>query len=133
MHQWEIRHEDVLLKKFMHSLIGDDHEWYHSLPLTSISSLREFHATFNRHCQNYYSSKLICHNCCEEYRDGVQDIVHYCERCEDEGNPPEELIQSISTSIEELKAYFSHCSYEENEKDIPILETDVLGNPTYDE
>jgi hypothetical protein len=43
MHQWEIHHEDVLLKIFMFSLAGDAHEWYHSLPPASISSLREFH------------------------------------------------------------------------------------------
>jgi hypothetical protein len=136
MHQWEIHHEDVLLKMFMFSLAGDAREWYHSLPPASISSLREFHATFNRHCQKYYSSELICHNCCEEYRDDVQDIVHSCERCEDEGHPLEELmelIQSLSTSIEELKADFSRRSYEENAEDIPVLETDVLGSPAYDE
>jgi hypothetical protein len=85
MHQWEINHEDVLLNMFMFSLEGDDREWYHSLPPASISSLEQFHATFNAHCQRYYSSELICHNCCEEYRDGVQNIVHSCESCEEEG------------------------------------------------
>jgi hypothetical protein len=39
MHQWEIHHEDVLMKMFMFSLDGDVHEWYRSLPLASISSL----------------------------------------------------------------------------------------------
>jgi hypothetical protein len=95
MHQWEIHHEDVLLKMFMFSLVGDAHEWYHSLPPASISSLREFHATFNRCCEKYYSYELICHKCCEEYRDGVQDIVHSCESCEDEGHPPEEMMELI--------------------------------------
>jgi hypothetical protein len=121
MHQWEIHHEDVLMKMFMFSLAGDARQWYHSLPPASISSLGEFHAAFNRHCQKYYSSELICHNCCEEYRDGVQDIVRSCERCEDEGHPPEELmelIQSLSASIEELKADFARRSYEENAEDI---------------
>jgi hypothetical protein len=33
MHQWEIQHEDVLLKMFMFSLAGDARKWYHSLPL----------------------------------------------------------------------------------------------------
>jgi hypothetical protein len=69
MHQWEIHHEDVLLKMFMFSLAGDAREWYHSLPPASISSLEEFHAAFNRHCQRFYSYELICHNCCEEYKD----------------------------------------------------------------
>ena len=39
MHQWEIHHEDVLMKMFMFSLDGDAHEWYRSFPPTSISSL----------------------------------------------------------------------------------------------
>jgi hypothetical protein len=39
MHQWEIHHEDVLLKMFMFSLAGDARKWYHSLPPASISSL----------------------------------------------------------------------------------------------
>jgi hypothetical protein len=136
MYQWKTHHEDELLKSFMFSLTGDAHEWYHSLPLASISSLRDFHVAFNRHCQNYYSSELICHNYCEEYRDDVQDIVHSCKRCEDEGNPIEEmmeLIQSLCTSIEELKAYFSRLSSKENAKDILVLETYVLGSPAYDE
>jgi hypothetical protein len=67
MHQWEIQHEDLLLKMFMISLAGDAREWYHSLPPTIISSLGEFHAVFNRHCQRFYSSEFICHNFCEEY------------------------------------------------------------------
>jgi hypothetical protein len=46
MHQWEIHHEDVLLKMFMFSLAGDARKWYHSLPPASISSLSEFHAAF---------------------------------------------------------------------------------------
>jgi hypothetical protein len=136
MHQWEIHHEDVLLNMFMFSLAGDAREWYHSLPPASISSLEQFHAAFNTHCQRYYSSELICHNCCEEYRDGVRDIVCSCERCEDEGHPPEELmelIQSLSARIEELKEDFSRRSYEENAEDILVLETDVLGSPAYDE
>jgi hypothetical protein len=138
MHQWEIHHEDVLMKMFVFSLDGDAREWYRSLPPASISSLEEFHAAFNKHCQRYYSSELICHNCCEEYRDGVRDIVvleSYEERCEDEGHPPEELmelVKSLSARMEKLEADRACCSYEEAE-DIPVLETDVLGSPTYDE
>jgi hypothetical protein len=39
MHQWEIHHEDVLMKIFLFSLAGDARERYQSLPPTSISSL----------------------------------------------------------------------------------------------
>jgi hypothetical protein len=72
MHQWEIHHEDVLLNMFMFSLAGDARKWYHSLPPASISSLGKFHAAFNRHCQKFYSSEFICHNCCEEYEDMIK-------------------------------------------------------------
>jgi hypothetical protein len=50
MHQWEIHHEDVLMKMFIFSLVGDAHKWYHYLPPASISSLGEFHGAFNKHC-----------------------------------------------------------------------------------
>jgi len=59
MHLWEIHHEDVLMKMIMFSLDGDACEWYQSLPPASISSLEQFHAAFNKHCQRYYSSELI--------------------------------------------------------------------------
>jgi hypothetical protein len=44
-------------------------------PLLASPPWENFHAAFNRNCQKFYSSKLICHIFCEEYRDGVQDIV----------------------------------------------------------
>ena len=70
---------------FMFSLDGDACEWYQSLPPTSISSLEQFHAAFNKHCQRYYSSELICHNCCKECKDCVQGVVVSNKSCEDEG------------------------------------------------
>jgi hypothetical protein len=136
MHQWEIHHEDVLMNMFMFSLDEDAHEWYRSLPPTSISSLEQFHAAFNAHCQRYYSSKLIYHNCCEEYRDGVQDIIHTCESCEDEGHPLEdlmELIRSLSEIMENFDADRACYSYEGDAEDILVLETYGLGKTTYDE
>jgi hypothetical protein len=63
------------MNMFMYSLEGDAREWYRSFPPASISSLEQFHATFNIHYQQFYSSELICHSCCEEYKDCVQDIV----------------------------------------------------------
>jgi hypothetical protein len=58
MHQWEIHHEDVLLKMFMFSLARDVRKWYHSLPPASISSLSEFHAAFVAYYQEFYPSVL---------------------------------------------------------------------------
>ena len=68
----------------MFSLVGDARQWYHSSPPANISSLGEFHAAFNRHCQNFYSFKLICHNCCEEYKHYVQGMTISNESCENE-------------------------------------------------
>jgi hypothetical protein len=82
MHQWGIHHEDVLLKMFMLSLARDAREWYFSLLSTNISSLKQFHVAFNRHCQKFYSSEFIFHNCCEEYKDCVPDVTVSNESCE---------------------------------------------------
>jgi hypothetical protein len=134
MHQWEIHHEDVLMKMFMFSLDGDVREWYQSLPPASISSLEQFHAAFNKHCQRYYSSELICHNCCEEYEDHDQDMVVSNEGCEDEDHEEEEdalgevmeLVKSLSAKLERLES-------EESTEDFPVLEADVLGSSTEDD
>jgi hypothetical protein len=129
MHQWEIHHEDVLMNMFMFSLAGDAHEWYHSLPPASIPSLREFHAVFNRHCQRYYPSELICHNCCEECEDNDQDMAMPNEDHKEEGDALGELmglVKSLSAEIERFKS-------EEDTEDFPVPEADVLDNPTDDD
>jgi hypothetical protein len=43
------------------------------------------------------------------------------------------LVKSLSARIEELEADFACHSYEENAEDIPVLEVDVIGSPSYDE
>jgi hypothetical protein len=109
----------------MFSLAGDAREWYHSLPPASISSLGEFHAAFNKNCQKFYSSKLICHNCCEEYKDYVRGMTVSNESCEDEsyedksceeeGYTSDELVklvQALSAKMEKLEADRAYCSYE---------------------
>jgi hypothetical protein len=114
---------------FIFSLAGDAREWYHSLPPASISSLREFHAAFNRHCQRFYSSEFICHNCCKEYEDIDQDMAISIEDCEDDGDALGELIgmaKSLSAEIERLK-------FKESAEDFPVLEANVLDNPTNDD
>jgi hypothetical protein len=129
MHQWEIHHEDVLMKMFVFSLAGDSHEWYHSLPPASISSLGEFHVVFNRHCQKFYSSEFICHNCCEEYEYHAQDMVVSNEDHEKEEyalGRLMELVKSLYVEIERFKC-------EESAKYFPVLETDVLGSSTEDD
>jgi hypothetical protein len=114
MYQWGIHHEDILLKMLMFSLVGDAREWYFSLPPTSISSLAEFHASFNRHCRNFYSSEFIYYNYCEECGDSEKDMVVSYEGYEDVGgykdeDPKEEeyawgevmeLIKSLTAKLE---------------------------------
>jgi hypothetical protein len=82
------------------------------------------------HCQKFYSSKLIFHSCCEEYKDCVQDITDSYESCEDEEYTSEELInpvKSLSAIIEELEADFACHSCEENAEDISVLEAEFLA------
>ena len=49
MNHLDLQHEDVRMKMFMYSLDGDAREWYFSLPLSSISSLKDFHTVFHKH------------------------------------------------------------------------------------
>ena len=110
MHQWGIHHEDVLLKMFIFSLAGDAREWYFSLPPANISSLEQFYAVFNKHCKNFYSFELICHNYCEEWEGHDQDMVVSNEDYKNEDYMEEEyvlgevmeLIKYLSTKLERL-------------------------------
>jgi hypothetical protein len=54
MDQLDFYHEDVLMKILMHSLDGDAHQWYFSLPHSSISSLKKFHSTFKKHYKGIF-------------------------------------------------------------------------------
>ena len=59
MIQLDINHEDVLMKMFVFSLEGDAHEWYRSLPPSSIYSLKEFHTIFHHRCERFFSRELF--------------------------------------------------------------------------
>jgi hypothetical protein len=83
------------MNMFIFSLEGDDHEWYRSFPPTTISSLEQFHAAFNMHCQNLYSSKIIWHCCYEEYKYCVQDIDDSYEGYENEEDSLDDHIDHI--------------------------------------
>jgi len=91
MRQWEIHHEDVLLKMFMFSLARDARKWYHSLPPASISSVSEIHASLVAYYQEFYPSVLVCHNCSEGYHNSILDEVVSDVGCEDD---PDDLDQS---------------------------------------
>jgi hypothetical protein len=126
------------MKMFMYSLEADAHKWYQSLPPASISSLEQFHAAFNMHCQKLYSSKLIFHSYCEEYKDCVQDIVDSYEGCENEEDSlDEESIFSLpfsSASDENCVC----CLSKESVEIASVLEGDILcihvsKNPRYEQ
>jgi hypothetical protein len=128
MKQLEIQHEDIHMKFFMYSLQGDAHIWYHSLELSSVSSLEEFHATFNIHCQKFYSSELICHSCCEEYKDCDQDII---DSNEGYGNEEYSLDEESTLSLPYSSASdenFVYCLNKESTKIESVLEADTLCN-----
>jgi hypothetical protein len=133
MHQREIHHEDVLMNIFRFSLARDACEWYHSLPLARISSPREFHTAFSRHCQRHYSSKLICHNCCEEYEGHDQDLDVSYESCGDEDHEEEEALRELMELVKSLSAKLERLESEESTEDFPVHEEDVPGIPTEDD
>lgn len=67
IHLLGVTHEDVLMKLFMYSLDGSVHEWFRSLPTSTISSLKELHESFHYYCEGIYSSELLLHNYYEEF------------------------------------------------------------------
>jgi hypothetical protein len=67
IHRLEIVHEDVQIKLFGFSLEGIAHDWYRSLPVASISSLADFHASFHLFCKEIFSVDLLYPECCHEF------------------------------------------------------------------
>jgi hypothetical protein len=155
MHQWEIHHEDVLLKMFMFSLVGDARKWYRSLPPATISSLSDFHAAFTTYCQRLYPPELICHNCCEGYHNSIQEKVVSDESCGEDlddldqnsvpspphpsaseagyesDKVPREEDGALSKLIEQVKylsAQLEGLKHEDCAEDFPVLEADTLSN-----
>jgi hypothetical protein len=113
----------------MYSLEGDSCKWYQSLPPGSISSLEQFHAAFNMHCQKIYSSEFICHSCCEEYKDYVQDIVDSYEGYENEEYAlDEESIFSLPCSSASDENCVC-CLSKESAEIESVLEADILCSP----
>jgi hypothetical protein len=76
MDQLDLHHEDVCMNMFMHSLDGDARQWYFSLPPSNISSLKDFHTVFKKHCKRYFSDEFLFEYCCEKYElhDEIGDI-----------------------------------------------------------
>ena len=68
MDQLGIHHEDVLLKMFMYSMEGNARQWYRSLPISSISSIKDFHAIFYDYCKRIYFADLLLEDYCEQFK-----------------------------------------------------------------
>jgi hypothetical protein len=68
MDQQDIHHEDVLMKMFMYSLEGDARQWYRSLPISIISSLKDFHVVFHSYCKRIYPVELLLDDYCEKIK-----------------------------------------------------------------
>jgi len=62
---------------FMYSLKCDAQEWCFSLPASSISSLRDFHAMFNKHCKMYFPHEMLLEDCCEKYEAWAQRTIDF--------------------------------------------------------
>jgi len=77
MDKLDIHHEDVLMNLFMFSLGGYAHNWYKSFPPLSISSLKKFHSTFQKHCTLYFPKNLLLEHCCGEFELYIQHTVVY--------------------------------------------------------
>jgi hypothetical protein len=66
--QLDVYHEDALMKMFVYSLDGDARQWYITLPISSISSLKDFHAAFHSYCKRIYPVEHLLNNCCEQFK-----------------------------------------------------------------
>jgi hypothetical protein len=89
MHRLQIVHGDVQIRLFGFSLEGISHDWYQSLPLSSVNSLVDFHAAFHVFCKDKFSDDFLYPKCChgfnllnkeldihEEYV-AVENTLHY--------------------------------------------------------
>jgi hypothetical protein len=121
MAQLHIHDEDVLMKMFFYSLEGDEREWYLSLTLSSISSLKEFHRAFHEHCKRYFSQEIMFEYCCEEFHLDIQHIVS-------SGREDESGYINGDTYMDEVQVLFITTSLEEdlpNNIDDFIIEDDL--------
>jgi hypothetical protein len=117
----DLPHEDVRMKMFMFSLYGDARQWYFSLPPSSISSLKDFHKAFTKHCKRYFSDEFAFDNCCDEYE------LH-CKL--EEVNLKRASPHNMPQPVNDLQGIvFSHqnelqMDYKETERSLSILKSD---------
>jgi hypothetical protein len=91
------------MKMFVYSLEGDARQWYRSLPISSISSLKDFHVAFHSYCKRIYPAERLFEHCCEGYALYTQNFVDYSSSSADEGDDnieeeEEDSLSAISSS-----------------------------------
>ena len=79
----------------MYSLEKDAREWYFPLPATNISSLKEFHTCFWKHCKYVFSAEFFFKDCCEQ--DGFYSTIS------DSKNHDDKYNQGFKTYHEEVE------------------------------
>ena len=135
MDQLNIHHEDVLMKMFMYSLDGSARKWYRTLPPSSISSLKNFHDTFNSYYKRIYPDECILEDCCRGYALSMQRLEEDFSSREDEADDydikkeEDSLSSSNSISQEEI---FQNSDESIIEQKSLSLEIDQNA-PLYDE
>ena len=108
MDQLNIHHEYVLMKMFMYSLDGSARKWYRTLPPSSISSLKNFHDTFNSYYKRIYPHECILEDFCRGYALSMQRLEADFSSREDEADDydikkeEDSLSSSNSVSQEEI-------------------------------
>jgi hypothetical protein len=93
----------------MYSLEGHAHEWYRSLPPSSISSLEEFHTTFHKHCKRFFPKELLFERCCEEFYSHFQHTITCSSSSEDERGFVDEEVKEDSI----MQESFSNSIFQE--------------------
>jgi hypothetical protein len=105
MHQLSIFHEDVLMKMFMLSLERDTRQWYRSLLVACIASLKYFHIMFHSHYKRRYPIDLPLGSYCNEsFKSVSEDIEDSSCDNEEEG----EITDDESEQDFERGAYYNN-------------------------
>ena len=108
MDRLDLYHEDVRMKMFMYSLEGDARQWYRSLPPSSISSLREFHAAFTKYYKGYFSPAMHLENCCEQFEPYIKQAIEMIHDVPDEKLQPENCEDSLEYSHSDSDSFYDH-------------------------
>ena len=102
----------------MFSLDLEARAWFRSLPLSSISSLKDFNSVFNSSCRTYYPHKFLFEGCCEYY-DSKEILKAH-------DNPVEEINDHVDY-ISSIQRGYSQITYEQvsESKELSLSQSDM--------